>query len=138
VTEALGTLLAINEGTLFSHPCGCISFDPLIPLHLTSSFITVSLYATTGIFALTMPDPEHAAAGHDSRGERLRWHQRLAWVHFSGMVLMPILGIAASMPQLFGVAGPAVGDFTTTMRTIHLGVGYLTLAALTTAMVFEL
>jgi hypothetical protein len=138
VTEVLGTLLAINEGTLFSQPCGCITFAPLIPLHLTSAFVTVSLYATTGVFALTMPDPEHAAVGTDTRAEHLRWHKRLAWVHFVGMTLMPILGAATTMPSLFGVSGAGLGEFRSAMLTTHLLVGYLTLAALTTAMVFEL
>jgi hypothetical protein len=148
VTTLLGTLLAINEPTVFG-PGLCINgsangvlgtfgCDTLVFVHETSAFITLGLYTATGIFALSMPDPEHASVGNDARARRLRLHQALAWVHLVGMVLEPLLGIVSTGPSIVGVRPDAQTDFRAVMNTVHLSVGYITLAALTTAMIIEL
>jgi hypothetical protein len=147
VTTALGTLSAINQATAFGpgecraggHPIGGFEFgcSTLTSLHQLSAFISVGLYATTGVFALAMPDPERASEGSDARATRLRLHRAVAWVHLAGMVLQPILGIISVNPTVVGANG-ADATFVETMRTIHLSVGYVTWAALGTGMVLEL
>jgi hypothetical protein len=142
VTEFLGTFLMLNRPTVFGDGTGCQCDlglgGALTPLHELSAFITVGLYATTGIFALSMPDPEHASVGNDRRARTLRLHKALALVHLGGMILQPILGILSYSPSVFGIQDNAHGDFGRDIRTIHAGVGYVTLAALATAMAVEL
>jgi hypothetical protein len=143
VTEFLGTFLALNRPTVFGDGTGCrceLGLPPgaLNPLHEISAFITVGLYAATGIFALSMPDPEHASAGNDRRGRTLRVHKALAWVHLTGMALQPILGVLSYDYGALGIHDNAHSDFARDMRTVHIVVGYATLAALTAAMVVEL
>jgi hypothetical protein len=153
-TEVLGTILVLNQHTLFGEGAcasasGCIGGSwgagGLSAIHEASAFVTLGLYTATGIYALAMPDPEHAAVGNDRRAVRLRIHKALAWVHLVGMVLQPILGIMAASPQAFGLSlnpGPSgtspAEDFSAAMRTIHLGVGYATFLALSGAMIDEL
>jgi len=154
LTEVAGTFLAINRPTLFgpgacaggamggSGNCvfGQFGEGGLGVVHEASAFVTVAFYASTGIYALSMPDPEHASAGNDARSGRLRWHRRMAWVHFIGMVLQPLLGIVSLHPELVGVpnTGTSIADAQAALRTVHLGVGYVTLAALATGMTIEL
>lgn len=163
VTTLLGTVLAINQPTLFGSGL-CADIDPMTgrsrallgedfgcgtarTWHKVSAFVSLGLYASTGVFALSMPDPERASEGNDIRAGRLRLHRAMAWVHLAGMILQPILGIVAFEPSLVGVnidpmdpvrSRQGLEDFQRTMRTIHLGVGYVTWAALGTAMVLEL
>ncbi|TAK23637.1 MAG: hypothetical protein EPO40_26375 [Myxococcaceae bacterium] len=137
VTEALGTILAINRPTWFGD--GACATDPsafgcgsgtMGALHLASSFLTTGLYATAGILAIAAPDPDNASVGDDRASSTLRLHKTLAWVHGAGMILMPILGILGSR-----VSDPEVGR---AFRTVHTGVGYATFAALSWAMYLEL
>lgn len=160
VTTTLGTIAAINQRTIFGQGncamtgegvLGRFGCEGLSPLHGLSAFVTVSLYATTGIFALSMPDPERVTSHDDRRGARLRLHRAMAWVHFAGMVLQPILGMLSAFPGMIGLtvdptapideitrASERIQEYQAVMRTVHLGVGYITLAALTTAMILEL
>jgi hypothetical protein len=137
VTEALGTILAINRPTWFgdgacasdSSAFGCGS-SLVGTLHQASSFLTTGLYATAGILAIAAPDPDSASVGDDRASSTLRLHKALAWVHGVGMILMPILGIVGASVQ-----NQEVGR---AFRTVHAGVGYATLGALTWAMSLEL
>lgn len=147
VTEVLGLFASINQRTLFG-PGECraggspiLGFEfgcnGLSALHGVFAFASISLYATTGIYALSMPDPERAAEG-DSRGAaRLRIHKVLAWVHAVGMVAMPVLGFLSANPNTFGIQDPS-GNFAASMRSVHEIVGFATWGALGTAMVIEL
>jgi len=137
VTEALGTILAINRPTWFGD--GACASDPsafgcgsgtIRALHLASSFLSTGLYATAGILAIAAPDPDNASVGDDRASSTLRLHKTLAWVHSAGMILMPILGVIGSR-----VSDPDVGR---AFRTVHTGVGYATFAALSWAMYLEL
>jgi|GEM_PF-877722 hypothetical protein len=137
VTEALGTILAINRPTWFGD--GACASDPsafgcgsgtMGALHLASSFLTTGLYATAGILAIAAPDPDSASVGDDQASSTLRLHKTLAWVHGAGMILMPILGIIGAR-----ISDPDVGR---AFRTVHTGVGYATFAALSWAMYLEL
>ena len=165
ITEIAGTILAVNQRTVFgvgacniptndgSNPCLLGDFGggrgPLNAFHELSAFITVGFYAATGLYAMAMPDPEHASVGSDSRASRLRVHKALAWVHMLGMVLLPILGVLSVEPGLVGLNIDTTNSMTLTssraridnyqsdMRTVHLAVGYVTFAALTIAMLYE-
>lgn len=146
-TVVLGTFASINQRTWFG-PGECraggspiLGFEfgcnGLSALHGVFAFATVSLYATTGIYALSMPDPERAAEG-DSRGAvRLRIHKALAWVHAIGMVAMPILGFLGANPNAFGIQDTR-GDFAAAFRSTHEILGFVTWGALGAAMVVEL
>jgi len=146
MTELAGTILFINRPTAFG-PGNCASGNcvfgefgqsGLATFHAISAAITTVAYTTTGIFALTMPDPEHASVGSDARANRLRWHRRMAWIHLAGMILEPLLGIVTAYPGVVGVPPAAVTDFQRNMYVVHMGVGYVTLAALATGMTIEL
>jgi hypothetical protein len=55
------------------------------------------------------------------------------------MIVEPILGILSFDPFLFGISSTSEQfGAQSTLRTVHAGVGYITLAALTTAMILEL
>ena len=137
VTEALGTILAINRPTWFgdgacasdSSAFGCGS-NLIGSLHQASAFLTTGLYTTAGILAIAAPDPDSASVGDDRASRTLRLHKTLAWVHGVGMILMPILGVVAA-----SVNDQEVGR---ALRTVHTGVGYATLGALSWAMYLEL
>ncbi len=59
-------------------------------LHAALGGTTAALYFTTAYFAIRAPKIE----GTETRGP-IRLHKALAWVHGTGMVLTPILGIMA-------------------------------------------
>lgn len=152
VTGVLGTISAINQDTWFGTGA-CASGRPddailgsygcsgLRSLHLTFAFLTTGLYVTSGVLALAAPDPERASSGDDGAARRLRLHKALTWVHATGMILMPLLGILAASPEIVmgdGADGAAARqDFSRAMRSVHEVVGYTTFAALTTAAVVE-
>ncbi len=148
VTEALGTVLALNRPTWFGDG-GCASGSTsftcgsgLVALHQTFAFVSTGLYATAGVIAATAPDPDHAAHGDDPASRSLALHKTLAWVHGAGMILMPLLGIVAANPQLVGLDASSdpsgVRSFQSSMRSVHLLVGYATFAALSASAAIEL
>lgn len=55
--------------------------------HMYLGMATGVSYFTTAYFSLAAPKP----AGIKDRGN-IKWHKRLAWIHFPAMVLAPILG----------------------------------------------
>ena len=59
-------------------------------LHAALGGTTAALYFTTAYFAIRAPK----ISGTETRG-RIRVHRALAWIHGTGMVLTPILGIMA-------------------------------------------
>lgn len=162
VTEIAGTIMAANQRTLFgpgacnfpvdpastASPCilGSYGGAPLTGFHEVSAFITAGFYIAAGAYAVGMPDPEHSSVGNTDQAHRLRVHRALAYVHLVGMILMPILGILAVYPELVGLhvdpanldaSQRALQDYQATLRTVHLGVGYVTLGAMTVAMAYQ-
>ncbi len=147
VTEGLGTILAINQDTWFGRgncagdpsSFGCRDTSLIEGLHETAAFITEGLYTTAGVLAVAAPDPEDASVGTGEAESTLRLHKLLAWIHGSGMIALPILGILSMTPQMFGVTGDAArADFSRALRSIHTIVGYTTFAALTFSGYLEL
>lgn len=87
--------------------------------HLVSGTFTAMSYAATRTVAALMPDAEQVDY------PKLRVHRALSWVHLAGMIATPLLGIATSATD-----DPGTRD---TLATVHLGVAYGTLAAISAA-----
>jgi hypothetical protein len=102
---------------IFGRSWGC--GDGLLYQHTVSAAFTTVSYISTRTLAALMPDPQHVAY------PRLRIHRALSWVHLGGMAAMPVLGVLTS----------TVGDVEArnTLATVHLAVGYTTLAVISTA-----
>lgn len=56
-------------------------------LHMYLGFTTAALYFTTAYYSLSAPRPANI-----TDKARMKWHKRLAWIHFPAMVIAPILG----------------------------------------------
>jgi hypothetical protein len=80
------------------------------------AWTTVGLYFTTAAFSLLSPPPIIRRPGFSS----LTLHKSLAWVHFSGMMITPILGTLIEDEQ--------------NLRVFHQTAGYVTTAAFAGAM----
>lgn len=81
------------------------------------AYTTVGLYFTTASLALLTPPPVLRRPGFNS----IALHKTLAWVHFSGMIITPVLG------RMF------VGE--EDRRLFHQTTGYVTTAAFASAMI---
>ena len=94
------------------------------------------------MLAAAAPDPEHVSEGSDTHARRLRVHRALTWVHATGMILLPILGVLASNPEV--ILGDSAdnaasrADLSRAMRSVHQIVGYTTFGAYTVAAVYGL
>lgn len=142
-TATLGTLVAINQPTAFGDG-RCFTGSPILgtygcdrglsTLHGASGVLSATLYTANGALALTLPGP----VGNVSESAR-PWHRALTYVHLGGIVLQPILGLVSAFPQVIGMQNTAPGDtFPRTTRTIHVCLGYLTVAAYLTTLALEL
>jgi len=140
VTEALGTIQAINQDTWFGrgncasdpHAFACEQYSLVQGLHETFAFTTTALYVTAGVFAIAAPDPENASQGDGTAERTLRLHKAMAYVHGVGMVLLPLLGILSIRPDIIGITGnEARADFGRALRSVHTILGFTTFAALT-------
>ncbi len=96
-------------------------------VHQILGYTSFSTYSVAMALALAAPSaPE--------RGEKLDaigWHRILPWVHSSGMMLMPWLGLVTSRLRTDPATNPATLD---TLQKAHLAAGYVTWAALAGAM----
>lgn len=135
VTGALGTLTAINAGTAFE-PGRCDSGTPLFGnygceslhiVHGASAILSLVLYTATAVQGLPLGLSQ-------SEGPLYRI---LSYVHLVGIVLQPVLGLITSYPQIIGVHPEAQEHFGDVLRTVHIGVGYVTVAAYATTTVLE-
>lgn len=151
VTEVFGTIEALNADTWFARgPCASGRGDEAIlgsygcsgarAMHLTFTLLSTGLYATAGVLAAAAPDPERVSEGSDSRARRLRVHRALTWVHAAGMILLPILSVLASNPEVVvGTGADAAGtreDLSRAMRSVRQIVGYTTFGAYSVAAVY--
>lgn len=85
--------------------------------HKPLAYTTAGLYFTTASFALLAPPPVIRRPGFNS----IALHKTLAWVHFSGMVATPIMGLAFGKDK--------------DKRIFHQAAGYATTAAFAGAMI---
>jgi hypothetical protein len=81
------------------------------------AWTTVGLYFTTAAFSLLSPPPVIRRPGFSS----LTVHKTLAWVHFSGMLITPLLGTLIEDEHK--------------VRIFHQTAGYVTTAAFAGAMI---
>lgn len=79
-------------------------------------------YMTTASFAILAPPPLIRRDDWDT----IKWHKTLAWIHFTGMIALPILGSLAYHAQ--------TAEQAKTLRTIHQITGYTTAAAFSFSM----
>ncbi|MEZ4390818.1 MAG: hypothetical protein R3A48_06945 [Polyangiales bacterium] len=150
-TEVFGTLEALNADTWFARgPCasgrgeeailGSYGCSGVRGMHMTFTLLTTGLYATTGVLAATAPDPERVSEGDDRRARNLRVHRALTWVHAAGMILLPILSVLASNPEVVvGAGADAAGtreDLSRAMRSVRQIVGYTTFGAYSVAAIY--
>jgi hypothetical protein len=142
VTATLGTMAAINQPTAFGDG-RCQTGTPVLgtygcdrglsTLHGASGVLSATLYTANGVLALSIPGP----IGNVTPREQ-PWHRGLTYVHLGGIVLQPILGLVAAFPEVIGVRNTAPTDpFPRNVRTIHVGLGYLTAAAYIATLVLE-
>ena len=80
-------------------------------------------YMTTASLALFSPPPLIRRDDWDT----VKWHKTLAWIHFTGMIALPILGSMAFHAKSVQEAK--------TLRTIHQVTGYTTAAAFSLSMI---
>lgn len=85
--------------------------------HKPLAYTTAGLYFTTASFALLAPPPVVRRPGFNG----LTMHKTLAWVHFSGMIATPALGLAFGKDH--------------DRRIFHQAAGYVTTAAFAGAMI---
>lgn len=142
VTGTLGTLVAINQPTLFGDGRCAEDSDaePLLGdygcrglsvLHGVSSILSTVLYTAT-------VTTEFAAFDWPGREEHGTAFDAASGVHLAGMAVLPILGIVTAVPAVIGLEGQAADDFQRVMRTLHLTFAYPTVGAFvaTTAVEF--
>jgi hypothetical protein len=91
-------------------------------MHKTFIPITIGLYATTGLLSILSPPP---LIRRDNETSTTTIHKTLAWVHFAGMILTPILGKALKNS----------GASYDTQARYHQVAAYVTTAAFAAAMI---
>jgi hypothetical protein len=142
VTSALGTIAAINNPTWFG-PGRCASMgEPIFgtygcnhgfsTLHGIAGVTSVIFYTANGVLVLSLPKDPDAPTG-----AKADWDHSLTYVHLTGIIAQPLLGLIAAYPQVVGVPAQNQDQFSKTMRTIHVGVGAITTAAFLTTAILE-
>jgi hypothetical protein len=101
-------------------------------LHAIPGFVAGGLYFTTMGLAWAMPDPDKADQGDSKFAKTVRTHKILRWIHLAGMLAQIGIGVVIANPKL---ALNRYDDYGTlqTLARAHLGIGYVTFAALTWA-----
>ncbi len=100
--------------------------DPYRSSHQLFVTTTIALYAGTGLLSVLSPPPFIRREGEMST---TTIHKTLAWVHFIGMVVTPILGSTVLK------RGPIGRYVDLNQARFHQITGYATAAALTAAMI---
>jgi hypothetical protein len=125
VTATLGTLVAINQPTLFGDG-RCAAGRPLLGdygckglsvLHGLSALLSTMLYTAT----VTLEFAEFDWPGRDRHGTV---YEIASYGHLIGMALQPIGGLIAAMPEVLGIGPESAGAFSRVLRTLHIGTGY--------------
>jgi hypothetical protein len=141
-TSTFGTIAAINQPTAFGKG-RCETGNPVLgtygcdrglsTLHGMSAVLSTTLYTANGVLALSIPGP----VGNVTPAKR-PWHRALTYVHLGGIVVQPIIGLVSAFPQVIGMRNEAPGDpFPKTLRTIHVGLGYVVAAAYIATLALE-
>lgn len=101
--------------------------------HAITGFATGAFYFSTLGVAAAMPDPDNASKGKSAYAKTLRTHKALRWVHLAGMISQTVLGIIIANPRVTGLDRANDYDTLKMLSGFHLGMGYVTLGALTWA-----
>ena len=147
LTGTLGTLLVLNRDTLlWNGRCndqggrplfGAYGCNELGIVHGISAVLSLVLYTSTATVSLSIPgQPGDVPTGRPGVNGAL--YRIVSWIHFVGIILQPLLGFVASYPGLVGVSMERANDVSRTLRTVHLGLGYVTIAAFSTSLALEL
>ncbi len=147
LTGTLGTLLALNRDTLlWTGRCsdspgraifGAYGCNELSIVHGISAVLSLVLYTSTAAVSLSIPgEPRDLPTGRP--GVNGAFYSVVSWIHLVGIVPQPILGFIASYPGLVGVSVDRSDDVSRALRTVHLGLGYVTIAAFSTSLGIEL
>jgi hypothetical protein len=144
VTSTLGTMVAINQPTVFGDGrCFTSEASPILgeygcdrglsTLHGASAVLSVTLYTANGVLRLAAPESRGTVAPGAEPVYRV-----LGWVHLVGIVVQPILGLVAAYPQVVGKPEVLPTDpFSRNLRTAHVFIGYVTAAAFLTTTILE-
>jgi len=117
IHQRLGLITAVPLlATVFLAP-GDHSTASQRDIHAGVAMLTVTLYFTTASYALRAPKPPETK----DRGP-IRLHKALAWIHFPGMILTPILGELA-------YAQESKGEKVTGLAAYHGTVASITVAS---------
>jgi len=137
LTAALGTINAMNQPTLFSEgrcaegrpifgEYGCHGFGPL---HGLFALLTIVLYTSTEALEFSRFD----WPGRDRHGDGFT---ALSYVHLIGMMIQPIGGLIAAVPEIVGAS--RTGALPKVLRTLHLVTGVAIAGAFVVTTAIEL
>lgn len=121
----------LNDDFTARHPSLNANLGTYQNVHRALGYSTFGLYTLAASMAIGAPQGrEETAADAGSVGV----HKALAWVHGTGMMVMPWFGLATVKYKQNKAADPGYADTLQTLRTAHLAAGYVTWAALGGAM----
>lgn len=137
LTAGLGAINAINQPTLFSDG-RCASGNPIFgeygchglgPLHGVFALLSVVLYTTTETLEFSRFD----WPGRDRHGDGFT---ALSYVHLIGMIIQPLGGLLAAVPELVGASRN--GALPRVLRTLHAVTGVAVAGAFIVTTAIEL
>jgi len=123
IQTVLGQILYSKQYASFGRPILNVDEPRIRLMHQVASYTSFSTYSTAMILALTAPGGED---GKSSGCNAMCWHKALPWIHGTGMMVMPWLGLATAKIRNDG-PDPTRDRI---LSTAHLGVGYATVSAL--------
>ena len=128
--NAVGQMLysgyKLNDDFTARHPSLNANLGTYQNLHRALGYSTFGLYTLAASMAILAPEGN---SDEEAESGSVGVHKALAWVHGSGMMLMPWFGLVTAKTK-----GKLSQDTVNTMRTAHLAAGYVTWAALGGAM----
>ncbi|MGZ3461315.1 MAG: hypothetical protein ACXU86_22725, partial [Archangium sp.] len=106
---------------------GC---ESLSLVHGASAILSGTLYTATAVYGGSAP-------GRSVLEEYEPLYRVLSYVHLVGIALQPLLGIISAHPEVLGIRSESQEHFSDVVRTVHIGVGIVTVAAYATTTVLE-
>ena len=122
----VGQILFSQSNAGFGRPVKSFDEPTLRTIHKAAAYTSFSTYTTAMILALTAPSGGEDVEDGGKCGA-MCWHKALPWIHGTGMMVMPWLGLATA--KLRSSANVNVTRDKALTAT-HLGLGYATFAAL--------
>ena len=92
--------------------------------HAIAGGITTTLYVTTSMLGMFMPDPLHVSEQPDARGARIRLHTTIRWVTTSLIIAQALLGLFISnADDWFGIERSQEFDTLQALSITHMALG---------------